>query len=130
MTVPAIDGWFTDSALLGTRCGSCGSYFFPPERAFCRNPACGSAELEETELSSTGKVWSFSVNHYDAPAPFTGKAPYAVVAVELTEEQIVVLGQLSATSDPSALKIGDEVSLVVEELSEGSEEVVWKWRTT
>jgi uncharacterized OB-fold protein len=130
MTVPAIDGWFTDSALLGTRCTSCGSYFFPPERAFCRNPACGSADLEETELSRNGKIWSFSINHYDAPAPFTGKAPYAVVAVELSKEQIVVLGQLSSTSDPSRLKIGDEVEISIEALSESAEEVVWKWKTT
>ena len=53
-------------------------------------------------------MWSFSVNHYDAPAPFTGKAPYTVVAVELNTEQIIVLGQLSASDDPATLaKQGD-----------------------
>jgi uncharacterized OB-fold protein len=130
MTVPVIEGWFTDNALLGTRCISCGTYFFPPDRAFCRNPACGSAELEETELSRTGKVWSFAINHYDAPAPFTGKAPYTVVAVELTNEQIVVLGQLSASGDPSSLRIGDTVEIVIEPLADGADEVVWRWRTT
>jgi uncharacterized OB-fold protein len=130
MTVPAIEGWFSDTALLGTRCRECGSYFFPPEQAFCRNPACGSGELETTELSRTGKIWSFSINHYDAPAPFTGKAPYTVVAVELAAEQIVILGQLSSQDDASRLKIGDTVEIAIEPLSEGSDEVVWKWRTT
>ena len=132
-TVPAIEGWFSETALLGTRCASCGSYFFPPERTLCRNPACGSAELEETELSRRGKVWSFSVNHYDAPAPFMGKAPYAVVAVELAAEQMVVLGQLADGVDPSELKIGDEMEVVIERLfvdDEGNEHMVWKWNTT
>lgn len=128
--LPAIEGWFSDTALLGTRCGACGSYFFPPERTFCRNPACGSADLEETELSRTGKIWSFSINHYDAPAPFTGKAPYTVVAVELATEQIVVLGQLASGIDPATLKIGDEVEIAIEPLADGADEVVWKWKTT
>ena len=131
MTVPAIDGWFTDTALLGTRCADCGSYFFPPERTLCRNPACGSGKLEETELSRRGKVWSFSVNHYDAPAPAVVKAPYAVVAVELLKEQMVVLGQLADGVDPARLKIGDEVDVVIERLftdDEGNEHVVWKWK--
>ncbi len=130
MTVPAIDGWFSDTALLGTRCRACGSFFFPPDQAFCRNPACGSSEVEATELSRTGRIWSFSINHYDAPAPFTGKAPYTVVAVELATEQLVVLGQLAAGIDPASLHIGDEVEITIEPLSEGSDEVVWKWKTT
>ena len=130
-TVPAIEGWFSDTALLGTRCGACGTYFFPPERTLCRNPACGSGDLQETELSTRGKVWSFSINHYDAPQPFMGKAPYAVVAVELSREQMVVLGQLADGVDPSGLKIGDEMETLIEGLftdDEGNEQVVWKWK--
>jgi uncharacterized protein len=131
--VPAIEGWFSDTALLGSKCTACGSYFFPPEGAFCRNPACGSADLEQTELSTRGKVWSFSINHYDAPAPFMGKAPYAVVAVELAAEQMVILGQLADGIDPNTLKIGDEVEVVIEGLftdDDGNEHLVWKWNTT
>ncbi len=130
-TLPAIEGWFTDQALLGTRCAACGTYYFPPERVLCRNPACGSADLEERELSRRGRVWSFSVNHYDAPAPAVVKAPYAVVAAELIEEQMVVLGQLAGGADPAQLKIGDEVEVVIERLftdDEGNEQVVWKWK--
>lgn len=137
MRVPAIDGWFTasdDPALLGTRCDACGSYFFPPERVMCRNPACVSTDLTETELSRRGKVWSFSINHYPAPAPYIGKdpfEPYTVVAAELPAEQMVVLGQLAEGTDPERLQIGDEVEVVIEPLfvdDEGSEHIVWKWR--
>jgi uncharacterized OB-fold protein len=135
--VPAIDGWFTttdEPALVGTKCASCDSYFFPPERALCRNPACMSSELTDVELSRRGKVWSFAVNHYAAPAPYVGKEPfepYTVVAVELTTEQIVVLGQLAEGVDPSTLSIGDEMRLVIEPLftDDQGEHVVWKWTT-
>jgi len=135
--VPAIDGWFVtegEPALLGTRCASCGTLFFPPERTFCRNPACSSTDLEEVRLSRRGKVWSFSVNHYAAPAPYVGKdpfEPYTVVAVELVAEQMVVLGQLAEGVDPATLDVGDEVEIVIEPLftdDEGNEHIVWKWR--
>jgi uncharacterized protein len=132
--VPAIAGWFTDTpALCGTRCDQCGSSFFPPERTLCRNPSCGSSELKEVELSRRGRIWSFSVNHYAAPAPYVGKdpfEPYTVVAVELAEEQMVVLGQLAEGVDPATLSIGDEVDIVLESLftEDGNDHIVWKWR--
>jgi uncharacterized protein len=131
--IPAIDGWFTDDALLGTRCEACGCYFFPPERTLCRNPACVSTSLTEVELSKRGKVWSFSVNHYAAPAPYVGKEPfepYTVVAVELQTEQMVVLGQLAEGVDPATLEIGQEVEVMIEPLftDEDGEHIVWKWR--
>lgn len=137
--VPAIEGWFSTSdepALVGTRCVECSSFFFPPERVLCRNPACMSTDLADVELSRRGKVWSFSVNHYAAPAPYVGKEPfepYTVVAVELAAEQMVVLGQLAEGVDPAALKIGDEVEVVIEPLftdDENNEHIVWKWRPT
>ncbi len=135
--VPAIEGWFTTAgpaALIGTRCDACGSHFFPPERVLCRNPACTSTDLPDVELSGRGKVWSFSVNHYAAPAPYVGKdpfEPYTVVAVELQAEQMVVLGQLAEGIDPEGLSIGDEVEVVIEPLftdEEGDEHIVWKWK--
>lgn len=131
--IPAIDGWFTDDALLGTKCAACGCYFFPPERTLCRNPACASTDLEEVELSKRGKVWSFSINHYAAPAPYIGKEPfepYTVVAVELSTEQMVVLGQLAEGADPEALKVGQDVEIAIEPLfsDDNGDHIVWKWR--
>jgi hypothetical protein len=101
---------------------------------FCRNPACTSTDLEEAPLSTRGKVWSFSVNHYPAPEPYVGKdpfEPYTVVAVELSREQMVVLGQLAEGCDPSKMRIGDEVEVSIEPLftdAEGKIHLVWKWR--
>jgi uncharacterized OB-fold protein len=128
---PAVDGWFTTGAephLIGTRCRSCGTYHFPAERFFCRNPACDGTDLEEVPLSRRGKVWSWTMNHYAAPPPYPQVEPfqpYGVAAVELPEERMIVLGML--TGDFEDLKIGDEVELSVEPHVD-NQSLVWKWR--
>jgi uncharacterized OB-fold protein len=132
--VPAVDGWFTlddEPALLGTRCPTCGTVFFPPEEAWCRNPACQGRQLEPVRLSRRGRVWSFTDNRYQPPAPYVSPdpfVPYAIVAVELAEERMVVLGQLEGGID--GLRAGQEVELVLGTLYEDDdhEYVVWKWR--
>ncbi len=136
-TVAAIDGWFTtDEAtphLLGTRCKKCGTYFFPREQTFCRNPGCGGIELEQVQLSDRGKLWSFTDNHYAPPAPYVSPdpfVPYAVAAVELAAEKMVVLGQVAKGHGVASLKAGLEMKLVLETLFEDDENryVVWKWQ--
>ena len=134
--VPAIEGWFTNEAqphLLGSRCKRCKSYFFPKEALFCRNPGCAGTEFEEVPLSRTGKLWSFTTNHYAPPAPYVSPdpfVPYTVAAVELDEEKMVVLGQLAAGVDPASLQVGMNVELVLETLYEDdkAEHLVWKWK--
>jgi len=135
--VPAVEGWFSlDSErphLLGTQCTSCQSYFFPRETLYCRNPDCDGREFEEVPLSRTGKIWSYTNNCYAPPAPYVSSdpfVPYAIAAVELAEEKMVVLGQIAAGTDASELKVGMDVELVLEKLfeDESSEYIVWKWK--
>ena len=134
--VAAVEGWFTidpaTPALLGTRCTTCGTYFFPRESRFCRNPACDGTELEEVPLSRRGKVWSFTDNRYQPPPPYMSPdpfEPYAIAAVELAEEKMVVLGQLAGGASVDALRVGQEVELVLETLYEDDDNayLVWKW---
>ena len=134
---PAIQGWFTmDSRtphLLGSRCTACKSYFFPKESFFCRNPGCAGTEFEEVPLSRTGKVWSFSTNHYQPPAPYVSPdpfVPYSIAAVELANEQMVILGQVASGVDLKTLKVGMEMELVLEKLFEDKDVdyLVWKWK--
>ena len=133
--VPAIEGWFTDDgspALLGSRGVETGSYFFPRKLAFSRNPVAPSEELEEVRLGQRGRVWSFTTNHYAPPPPYMAPepfVPYTIVAAELPDEQMVVLGQLVEGADPAALSVGAEVELVLGTLYEDDEHeyVVWKW---
>ena len=134
--VPAVDGWFTmgdEPALLGSRGAETGSYFFPKNLAFSRNPIAPTEDLTEVELSRRGKVWSWATNHYQPPAPFMSPdpfVPYTVVAVELIEEQMVVLGPLAPDADPSTLSVGTEVEVTLGTLYEDDdhEYVIWQWK--
>jgi len=131
--VPAVDDWFTIDAeprLIGSRCVECGTYYFPKETFSCRNPSCSSTVLEEVPLSNTGKIWSYAINHYPPPPPAVSSdpfEPYAVAAVELAEERMIVLGLVSG--DIEALRIGADVELVVDTLfkDEVNDNLVWKW---
>ncbi len=134
---PVVEGWFRmdpdDPRLLGTRCSACGSYFFPKETAYCRNPECASTDLEEVALSSRGRLWSFTNNCYAPPAPYVASdpfEPYAIAAVELEEEKMVVLGQVVSGVDVGQLEAGMEMEIVLDKLYENddNEFVVWKWR--
>jgi len=134
--VPAIEGWYTleePAHLIGSRCRECGSYFFPRLMTFCRNPQCESSAFEEVKLSRTGKIWSYTNACYPPPAPYVSPDPYrpfAIAAVELEAERMIVLGQVVGGVDVTELKVGMPVELVLESLyTEGdTEHVVWKWR--
>ena len=134
---PAIEGWFTlDAAeprLLGSQCRSCRSYFFPKETLFCRNPGCQGTEFDEAPLSRRGRIWSYTNNCYKPPAPYVSPdpfVPYAIAAVELPKERMVVLGQLASGVDYESLSCGMEVDLVLETLyaDDTNEYLVWKWQ--
>lgn len=134
--VPAIHGWFTMDPdrprLLGSRCSDCGSYFFPKELSRCRNPNCGATDLAEVELSPRGTIWSYTVNHYPPPPPAVVSEdfhPYAVAAVELAEERLVILGQVPHGGEAD-LALGSSAELTIDTLyeDEEAEYLVWKWR--
>jgi len=136
---PAVPGWFDQDAadfrLLGTRCRACGAVFFPREDAFCRNPVCGGDELVEVPLSRHGTVWSYTDARYRPPAPYvsdpdTEWQPYALVAVELAAERMVVLGQAAPGVGPADLAVGTRVELVPGVLDEDDAHswTTWHWR--
>ena len=134
--VPAIDGWFTleeAPRLIGLRDAESGTCFFPKDVAVSRAPGYDHVELDEVQLSRTGKLWSYTTNHYKPPEPYVSPdpfEPYTVAAVELTEERMVVMGQLAAGVDPTSLEVGMEMELVLGTLYEDDENeyVVWKWQ--
>lgn len=137
MPVAAIEGWFTldpeRPALLGTRCRQCGTVFFPRAEGFCRNPECRGREFEETELSRHGTVWSYTDAQYRPPPPYVAAEPFepfAIAAVELDEEAMVVLGQVAKGFGVSDLSVGCRVELVLEPLYEveGVPHLIWRWR--
>jgi uncharacterized protein len=134
---PAIDGWYTldenEPHLIGSRCAACGTYCFPPRNRFCPNPGCGGAELERATLSRTGILWSYTNACYQPPEPYISAdpfLPFAIAAVTLEKEQMIVLGQVVTGVGVEQLRIGMPMQLVLETLYEDprSERVVWKWK--
>ncbi|WP_225821840.1 Zn-ribbon domain-containing OB-fold protein [Streptomyces naphthomycinicus] len=140
---PAVTGWFTGEGdgfrLLGTRCTACTSVFFPREDTRCRNPHCAGGPLEEVPLSRRGRIWSYTDSRYRPPSPYVSNQelpwePYALIAVELAAERIVVLGQAVPGVTVADLTVGMEVEIVPGVLheDEGTETTwtIWHWRPT
>ena len=133
---PAIEGWHTMETkphLIGTQCQDCGTYFFPKQEQYCRNPSCDSTDFREVELSRTGHIWSYTNACYKPPAPFVAAEPleaYAIAAVQLEKEEMVILGQVVEGTSVDDLKVGMPVELVLEQLHETEEDtkMTWKWQ--
>ncbi|MEX1218148.1 MAG: OB-fold domain-containing protein [Acidimicrobiales bacterium] len=134
--VPAIEGWFTTSepyTLIGAKCARCGTFVFPPRGGTCPSPDCEGSELEPTPLSRRGTVWSYTENHYAPPPPFKAAdpfEPYALAAVQLEAEGLVILGQVAKGVMAADLKIGMPVEVDLQVLyqdDEGVDHWVWTW---
>ena len=137
--LPAIDGWWAgDDAgvphLIGGKCPKCATYVFPPRANNCPNPGCDGDELDQVPLSRRGTLWSYTENRYAPPPPYPSPdpfEPFAVAAVELAGEGIIVLGKVVEGTLAADLKVGIEMELTTMPLftdDEGIERVVYAWR--
>jgi len=110
--IPAVEGWYTIDEkphLIGAKCGACGTYVFPPRENGCPNPSCDGDVLGAALLSTRGRVWSYTENRYAPPPPYKAAdpfEPYALVAVQLEKEGIIVLGQAPKGVLAADLKVG------------------------
>ena len=132
---PIEEGLFTwpsdEPCLIGGRCKSCGTYFFPK---FCtlHKPGCQQREVEEVLLSRRGKLESYTVQYYPPPPPFVSPEPFEPYAIGLVAlpEGIEIPGMLTGVKIED-IKLHMDVELVVEkawEDKEGNEALTWKWR--
>ena len=121
--VPVREGYFhqatspsDESYLIGSRCNVCGYVSFP-KRDVC--PACLKENtMEETRLSSRGKIYSYSVLHIPLPG---FKAPYIIARTELPEGPRVTSPVTGCEPAEGALEIGTDVELVIGKISEDKE---------
>jgi len=134
---PVLEGFFTtgaEPALLGSRCTGCGTYYFPSQKGFCRNPDCQSSQFEEAQLSRRGKLWSFTNACYQPPEPYCAPDPFesfAVAAVELEHEKMIVLGQVAEGVGVEDLRAGQDMELILEVIPDAVEpagKLTWKWK--
>lgn len=132
--IPVVDQlfvWSDEGAnLIGSRCSSCSSYFFPKSLT-CRNPNCEEKKVEEVTLSRRGKLYSYTIQEYPPPLPFKMEpfTPFGIGLVELPEG-IRVLGMLTGCR-LDGVKVGISVELVIERLcqnEQGDEVVTYKFK--
>ncbi|WP_028080196.1 Zn-ribbon domain-containing OB-fold protein [Solimonas soli] len=132
---PFLEGWFTLDAerpqLLGNRCVACGTVYFPKLKSgYCRNPDCDGERFEETPLSRSGALWSYSNAAYQPPEPYAqvdkdAFRPFAIAAVELDKEKMIVLGAVVAGVGVEQLKVGMTMELKLGALADGK--LTWMW---
>ena len=118
--------------LIGCRCPACGTFVFPPRAGGCPSPVCESEALERVPLSSRGRIWSYTENRYAPPPPYVASdpfEPYALAAVELETEGLVVLGKVATGVLARDLKVGMpmQLELDVSHRADTSEYVVYVW---
>jgi len=110
MRVTIREGLFTDTdppALLGSRCGACGSVLFPRVDACAY---CATDDPEPVELSRRGSLWAWTA--VTAPPPgYEGAIPFGIGVVELPEG-VRVISRLTE-GDPTALASGQAMELRV-----------------
>ncbi len=133
---PAEEGLFTwpsdEPQLIGGRCKSCNTYFFP--KYYVRHhPDCQDhSAVEDVLLSRQGKLDSYTIQHFPAPPPFTNPEPFVPAPIGWVSlpEGISIPGRLTGC-ELGEIEMHMDVELVVEEEGkdqEGNGLLIWKWR--
>ena len=110
--------------LVASRCGKCGTYFYPT-RAICLID--GSQGLEEAALAGTGTLYSYTIVRHQVPGALL-TVPYALVVVSMDEGCPV---RSVVTEDWESLKVGQTMEAYYEKIredSEGNDLMVCKFR--
>lgn len=106
---------------------------FPPRATNCPNPDCDGDELEQVELSRRGTLWSYTENRYAPPPPYPAPdpfEPFAVAAVQLEREGLIVLGKVVDGTLAADLSVGMTMELTTMALftdDDGIERSVYAW---
>ena len=97
-----------EARLIAQRCLNCRAYLWTPQMA-CRE--CLGEELEWTDLSGRGSVYTYVVVHKAAIPAF--KAPYTIAVVELEEGPRIFSDIIGI--EPGEVRIGMEVEVEFED---------------
>lgn len=98
-----------DGVLRFAHCAGCGYWLHPP---IPRCPACGGRDVTPQAVSGRGQVWSYTVNHHSWDG---GTEPYAIVLVELAEQEGLRLTSNLVGCAPVDVHIGMAVQVAFEE---------------
>ncbi len=112
------------ACLVGMRCPTCGEVFFP-KGVVCR--ACGREGAEEVELSTIGKVWTYTVVHVSYGS-IIATPPYATAFVELDGGGYVHTVLVDCEPDAVSIGMDVELELVKTGQSEDADTVVYGFK--
>lgn len=133
--VPVVEGLFAETAngprLLGSRCRSCGTPYFP-RSLLCHNPQCNESRTEDVEFGPRGRLWSCAIQNYPPPPPARYEEPYRPYAVGVVDldEGLRVVARM-AVDRPESLQPGSKVELCIEPLcreEDGRTIVTWQFK--
>ena len=104
--------------LIGSKCETCGTYYFPTKHICkkCRR----RGKIVRHQFSGKGKLYSFSLVTAP-PDGFKFEAPYMMAIVEL-EEGARVMTQIVDWQGKRELRIGDPVEVVFRKIQEDGRE--------
>ncbi|MEM3090590.1 MAG: Zn-ribbon domain-containing OB-fold protein [Candidatus Bathyarchaeia archaeon] len=105
--------------LLGGKCRKCGKIHLPP-RPLCDK--CLSTEFEWTELSTSGKLITYTIIHV-APTQFQSMAPYAVGIIQL-EDGVKIPGMIKDVP-LDKIKVGMRLKMEFEEPQQAQQWPQW-----
>jgi uncharacterized OB-fold protein len=114
--------------LLGSRCRTCGYTSFPIKEIciVCRK----EGTMEYIPLGSYGRLETFAVMQVGPPG---FKVPYIIGYVKTREGALVFAPITGCEAKDEALKIGEEMELVIEKVKEdgkGNNLIGWKYKPT
>jgi uncharacterized OB-fold protein len=93
-------------------CLSCGKHHFYP-RELC--PHCHSADLEWTDVSGRGEIYSYTIARKPAGPVFAADVPYVIAMIALDEGPRMLTNIV--TEDVEAVRIGDRVQVYFDDVT-------------
>lgn len=106
--VAGADDDLDDVRLMGSKCKNCGEVSIGAN-AVCLN--CGSDQIESTELSSEGVLWTYTIIRHKPPGDYLGPDPFQPFALGLVElpDGVRIMAPIEGGVD--SLEIGAKVEL-------------------
>jgi uncharacterized protein len=102
-----------DHRLSIPRCRACGQHHFYP-RELC--PHCYSDDIEWTDVSGKGEIYSYTIARMPAGPPYVDDVPYVIAMVALDEGPRMMTNIV--TSDVETVGIGDRVVVKFDDVTD------------
>lgn len=100
--------------VMGTRCRTCGTRYFPPRADCCKSL---DSDMEWFDVAGAGTLLTYSTLSY-APTGFGQDLPYTIAVADF--DSILVFGRFDRSVPAEKISIGMPLKLAVRTLPEGN----------